>query len=461
MNELLKIKNPKIIKLIEFLKNKIKGTSYEKHVFLVGGCVRDAILGRDCEDVDVVVDILNGEVGLSNWLTIDDESYMKDANPAIFPTYGTASFYLLNQEDFKDIEIQCVHTCRLQEKGSKLAFGTVEEDALKRDLTINALYYNISTDEILDPTHMGLNDIKNHILRTPSDSVLKDDPCRILRIIRFSNLLNWGIEKNTWMSMIRNSYEVLKVPQSRITNELNKILITDSPSKAIIRMLCCNNLLNYVLPGVSYQQHIWQSKFPKETVLEHTLKVLDAVEPKIENRLAALFHDVGKILTYKKGYANHASEGATFTQKMMGYLKYPKPVIKDVVTAISLHEVFSMYKDKQIPSKKLLRKFRNYVGNNYDLTMDLIDANNKTQYYGKKLNQVMLIKEAIRTIEIKEKKNLTTIKLPVNGNDIKDYFKIKSGPTVGKALKIIKDAYFENPDITKEQCFELISKNIK
>lgn len=293
------------------------------------------------------------------------------------------------------------------------------------------------------------------------DEIYRQDPIKILRTIRFSSQLDWGIEKNTWMSMIRNSYEVLKVPQSRITNELNKILITDKPSKAIIRMLCCNNLLDYVLPAISALQHIYQTKYPKETVLEHTLKVLDSVEPNIENRLAALFHDIGKILTYKKGYANHASEGATFVQKMMGYLKYPKPVIKDVVTAISLHEVFSMYKDKEIPSKKLLRKFRNYVGSNYNLTMDLIDANNKAQYYGKKLNQVMLIKEAIRTIEIKEKKNLTTIKLPVNGNDIKDYFKIKSGPTVGKALKIVKDAYFENPDITKEQCFELISKNIK
>ena len=270
------------------------------------------------------------------------------------------------------------------------------------------------------------------------DEIYREDPIKILRTIRFSSQLGWGIEKNTWMSMIRNSYEVLKVPQSRITNELNKILITDKPSNAIIRMLCCNNLLNYVLPGVSYQQHIWQTKFPEETVLEHTLNVLDAVEPKVENRLAALFHDVGKILTYKKGYANHASEGATFTQKMMGYLKYPKPVIKDVVTAISLHEVFSMYKDKQIPSKKLLRKFRNYVGNNYDLTMDLIDANNKAQYYGKKLNQVMLIKKAIRTIEIKEKKNLTTIKLPVNGNYIKECFKIKSGLTIEKAHKIVK-----------------------
>ena len=129
--------------------------------------------------------------------------------------------------------------------------------------------------------------------------------------------------------------------------------------------------------------------------------------------------------------------------------------------AVALHETLSGYRDKEMPSKKFLRKFKALTGKNYDLVMSLIDANNKCQYYGKKLNQVTMIREKIAQLEAKEHKNLSVVKLPINGTDIMKNFNVKSGPLIGKLLKVIKEAYFNNPKITKEECLDLVSDRIK
>lgn len=465
MNILDKVTDNNILKLIEYIKDSIERTYYQGHVYIVGGAIRDWIMGNNTHDIDIAVDLPNGGVGFANFLACRNGCMIQGKNPVMFPKYGTAKLNLINSPEFGDVEIECVQTRKEQyhsdSRKPECSFGTIQEDAIRRDLTINSLYYNISTNELKDVTCKGLYDIEHEILRTPSnpDSVFEDDPLRILRVIRFANKFNWGIEKETWIGMVRNDKRVKILSQERVTDEINKILVSDKPSVAINRMLCCNNLLDYILPGVSLLKKINESFF--ETVYAHTIKCVDLTQPILENRLAALFHDIGKLATYQKSFFMHETEGAELATNVLKAMKYPSKTISAVATAIALHDIFTNYGKNITPSKKSIRKFKATVGEYYDLTMDVINANNNSKYVGNNPKQVEIIKKMVTKMEEKEKKNLSVVKLPINGNDIIEKFNVKSGPIVGSLLKQVKEAYYGNPNISAEECFDIVSDCIK
>ena len=307
MNSLLKIDDAKYVRLIERIRTLIKDSLFEGKVYIVGGFVRDAILGNPIKDVDIVVESENGGIAFATWLAYHTGCHVQSKNPCIFPTYGVAKMQIYSDPELSDIELECVQTRKekynKETRNPDTAYGTIEQDAMRRDLTINALYYNISTDEVCDFTHRGLDDIKNHVIRTTGDAnlIFDDDPLRILRVVRFANRLGWPIEKNTWVGMITNSKRVRILSQERVTEELNKMLLSDNPSDAIRRLDRCN-VLDKVIPALTISKHVYQHLTPKITLYEHTLDVLDKTPKRLETRLAALFHDVGKIKTYDKNF---------------------------------------------------------------------------------------------------------------------------------------------------------------
>ena len=173
MNEILfKNADEKIKKLVKLIQESIKGTAFENHVFLVGGCVRDLLLKIPCKDVDICVDIKNGGMLFASYMAMKHQCYVASTNPVVFETYGTAKFQLYKNEELKDIEIECVQPRKEQyhkeSRNPDTVYGTIQEDAKRRDLTINSLYYNISTEKILDPTNYGINDLTEKILRCPA-----------------------------------------------------------------------------------------------------------------------------------------------------------------------------------------------------------------------------------------------------------------------------------------------------
>lgn len=154
-------------KIKQFLGELIEGTEWEGHVFTVGGCVRDELMGSEIKDIDLCVSLPSGGIRIAEWLS-DNGHAMKGVT--VYPNYGTAMLHL---KAFPDVELEFVqtrkekyidHTCRNPET----AFGTIEDDCMRRDLTINALYCNVSMDEIVDITGKGMDDIKNHVIRTPA-----------------------------------------------------------------------------------------------------------------------------------------------------------------------------------------------------------------------------------------------------------------------------------------------------
>jgi len=453
-------KEERIIKLIEFIKDEIKDTAFRNHVFVVGGSIRDSLLGLKVKDIDLVVDIPNGGVLLSTFLTAKNNCYRTGKNPVIYNKYGTAKFQFLNHNEFNDIEIECVQTRKEQyhneSRNPKVVFGELEEDAKRRDFTVNSIYYNISSDRIEDPNN-GLDDILNAVIKTPSNPriIFMEDPLRILRAVRFSCKLGWGIEKDTWLGMIENAHRIDIISQERITDEITKILTSHKPSVGIRKMLGCG-LLHRVLPDI--YDLIGVSECGKLSLFDHTMSVLDVVNPCIEHRLAALFHDVGKVVV--NGVNSKHVDVPSFSSDIASHdlfmMKYPNSVIDTVEKAIKYHMAFSNYGEYEIPRDKILRKFIHLVGDSIAPTFDLMNANNAFCGRNKKKTQVMNILNRMEELENIE--NMQNVKLPVSGKDIMEKFNLKQSPLIGTLLNEIREAYFERPDITKEECFELVDK---
>jgi len=470
MNELLKINDSKYIKLIDRIKELIKGSIFENKVYIVGGFVRDAILGKPIKDIDLVIEAPDGGIGFASWLAFHTGCHINGKNPCIFPTYGTAKLQIYSDPEISDIEIECVQTRKEKyDKNSRnpsTVYGTIQEDAMRRDLTINALYYNISTDEVCDYTKMGLDDIKNHVIRTTGDAnmIFDDDPLRILRVIRFSTRLGWKIEKNTWLGMIMNSKRVSILTQERVTDEINKILLSDNPSDAI-RMLDRCNVLRKIFPSLDMSKHVYQDLRPLRTLYEHVLETLDKTPKVLETRLAALFHDIGKLKTYEKGFLYHSQIGADMAEEVMKAMKYSNATISTVKKAIEVHDDFSSYMSNSIPRPAVIRKFvAKFDGNDNDLNvaLDLIHANNITQMYGKKIKLVPGIRKKIEELDKKSKaESGKKIEIPLSGKDIMAEFNLRPGPVIGTIMAKIKSKVIENPYVTKEELFKYVEDYIK
>ena len=451
------------------LSKLIRGTRWENNVYLVGGAVRDLIMGKRIKDIDLCVTLLDGGIKFAEWVCLETGNYKEESNPCIFKKYGTAKFNLRNMTSISKVDIECVHTRKEQyhdseSRNPETSYGTIDEDCNRRDLTINALYLNISTFEVIDPCGKGIEDINNHILRTPTDPdiVYKDDPLRMLRAIRFSSKFNWGIEKDTWLGIVKNAYRINIISQERITEEINKILLTDVPSYGIRKLYHCG-LLKLVLPTIYNLIGVEQNKYHFGDVFDHTMSTIDKTKSILVNRLAALFHDCGKpyCRTFINGVAHfydHEKESAIIANVILRRMKYSKPEINKVDIAIKNHMRFKQ-SGNHCPSNKAIRKFISDVGDeNIGITLDVIDADNKSHAKEYCLNdQVAFIINKIN--ELKQKENVSSeAKLPINGKDIIERFNLKSSPKIGTFLEVIKDRFLENPNITKEECLDIVEK---
>ena len=459
MNDILfKKADEKIIAVTKKLEKMISGTQFEGKVYYVGGCVRDLILGRPVKDIDIVVEMENGGIMLANYLASRDGSWVLGKNPVIFESYGTAKFEFRKDPNCAGIELECVQTRKEQyhkdSRNPDTVYGTIEEDAMRRDLTINAMYYNITKEEICDFTGKGFIDLSRQVIRTPCDPdiTFSDDPLRILRVIRFSARLGWDINKDTWLGMVKNAHRIGIISQERVTDEISKIICTDNPSIGVRKMLYCG-ILHRIMPDIYDMQFSFESKNPAVTTFDHTMNVLDAiVDDNVEHRLAALFHDVGRSIAETDRTVSPNQFSADIAMADLRKMKYSNDVVNAVACAIRHHEWFSTYTEGFLPPDSKIRKLMNSCGINLGVTLDLMNANNKCRTFNKKKTQVLQVMRRIE--ELDEIDEMANIKLPIDGNDLIKELGIKSGPNVGIILNELKEEYFENPDITREECLK-------
>ena len=447
----------------------IKGTKWENNVFAVGGCVRDKLMGLPIKDIDLAITYPNGGIEFANWICKETYCYKLDSNPCVFPKYGTAKFNIRSIEEIERVDIECVQTRKEQYKSTEsrnpeTCYGNIIEDAFRRDLTINALYLNLSKMTVWDVTEKGLDDLHNQIIRTPSDPdvIFNDDPLRLLRVIRFASRFNWGIEKDTWLGMVKNAYRIDIISKERIKDELCKMMECEIPSIAIKRLDACG-LLDKILPEIYRLKGIKQGVQHFGDVYEHTLATLDKTHPVALHRLAALFHDCGKPFTksIKDGkihFINHENVSGAIAKVVLTNLKFSNAEVNKVITAVREHMRFKQFGDK-CPPKKSLRKLIAQVGDeNLAITLDLMHADNcshSEEYCFP--NQIHLVIEEIKHLNGNEDEKKT---LPINGKDIMQAFQLKASPLVGECLKWAQELYFENPNATKEEYLDYITTKL-
>lgn len=462
--------------ILNHLKAIIAGSEWENNVYSVGGAVRDMVMGNEVKDIDLVITKENGGLKFAEWM---EKNHFTLGSVVTYPTYGTAMFKLAS---FPDIEIECVQTRKEQyhdesSRNPETAYGTLEEDAFRRDLTINAIYFNISQESLLDVTGKGLVDIKKHIIRVTStpDIVYSDDPLRILRCVRFFSRFHgestdWYIEETTLKGMYFNVDRLSIITKERIADELNKMLLCKDPVCAM-KLLKDIGAMKYVIPELEETFGMKQNKYHFGDVWEHTLKVLDNVtndclyygafniNDKLALRMSALLHDIGKIKTRtvdENGnvhFYQHELASVGLCETILRRLKYSNDFIKDVQFLVKNHMRTKNWGDDCSRMKdKSLRKFQYECGNdtNYAMLLSLIDADNKAHAPEYCLNnQGQLIDD--RTVEmIEEKTDMFGYRLPIDGNDVMVIKGLKPGREVKECLDYALKLAFNNPKIDKE-----------
>lgn len=410
------------------LAEVVKGTEWEGHVYLVGGCVRDEVMKGTVKDIDLAVDLPDGGIRFAGWLQKGGHTA---TDVVTYPGYGTAMFRLAGHPD---IELEAVQTRKEKYLDGKsrnpvTAFGTLLDDCFRRDLTINALYCNVSTGEVLDPTGKGLEDIRNQLIRTTTDPdvVYDDDPLRILRCIRFAARFGWQIDDGTWQGMLRHVDRLSIITPERIRDEVVKMLTCRYPARAM-QMLAESGAMRFVIPELEQTYDMGQNRYHFGSVWEHTLKVVEELHsdnPML--MMAGLLHDIGKITTRtvspegKVHFIGHEHESARLVGQILKRLKFSNDFIHEVQLMVDNHMQTKPWKDDLSMMKdKHLRKMQ-YLATSperLELWLQLIDADNRSHAEGFCMyRQADLIRQHSKQL-VDDGTALFTYRPPLSGDEI-------------------------------------------
>ncbi len=423
--------------------------------FLVGGAVRDSIMGFTPKEYDIT----------TNAKPEDVQRIFKYTIPTGIK-HGTILVIL----DDMHVEITTFRSDGNYSDGrhpDKVEYtASIEDDLPRRDLTINAMAYNILDGTLIDMFD-GMKDIKNKIIRSVGNPYERftEDGLRIMRAIRFATRLNFNIEKETFDAICHSTGMLTSIAYERIREEFNGILISDNPFRGI-ELLRKTGILALIMPELMQGFGVAQNRFHKYDVYYHILHTIQAVEP-LETeeltllvRLAALFHDIAKPMVQKKVskqeepvYYNHEVVGANVAKKVMRRLKYSNAEIDFVTLLVRQHMFY--YQDEWTDGA--VRRFMKAVGiENIKPLLKLREADRLGSGNRKDKESKAIPKLLARIDKIIEEENAITVKdLKINGNDLMKEFNLKPGPIVGKILNYLLDLILDEPSLNdKEKLME-------
>jgi poly(A) polymerase len=418
--------------------------------YLIGGFVRDVFLKRASKDIDVVA--VGKGIDLATKIK---ESLGDEAHLAIFKNFGTA------QIKYKDLEIEFVGARKESyDRNSRkpvVENGTLRDDQLRRDFTINALAIGISKlnfGKLLDPFD-GMNDMESKIIRTPLDPKItySDDPLRMMRAIRFASQLGFTIEENSFKAISENKQRIDIVSKERITDELNKIILSPTPSYGF-KLLFDTGLLHLIFPEMVKLQGTDTIKgLSHKDNFYHTLEVLDNVSKKSNDlwlRWSAILHDIAKPATKRfeegKGFTFHGHEdkGARMVPKIFANLKLPlNEKMKYVQKLVQLH-LRPIVLAKTEVTDSAVRRVLFEAGDDIDDLMALCEADITTKNPNK-VKRYMHNFEIVRQklVEIEEKDHVRNWQPPIDGEEIMKLYNLQPGREIGILKNALKDAILD------------------
>ncbi|MFH8608570.1 CCA tRNA nucleotidyltransferase [Streptomyces sp. NPDC018029] len=429
---------------------------------LVGGSVRDALLGRLGNDLDFTTDARPEDV-------LKIVRPWADAVWEVGIAFGTVG----SQKDARvgdaDLSFQVEVTTYRSEaydrtsRKPEVSYGdSIEEDLVRRDFTVNAMAVALPEKEFVDP-HGGLEDLAERVLRTPGtpEESFSDDPLRMLRAARFAAQLDFEVAPDVVAAMKAMAERIDIVSAERVRDELNKLLLSAHPRKGLA-LLVETGLAERILPELPALRLERDEHHRHKDVYDHSLIVLEqamALEtdgPDLTLRLAALLHDIGKPRTRRfesdgrVSFHHHEVVGAKMVKKRMTALKYSNELVKDVSRLVELHLRFHGYGTGEWTDSAVRRYVRDagpLLDRLHKLTRSDCTTRNK-----RKANALSRAYDGLeeRIARLQEQEELDSIRPDLDGNAIMEILDVGPGPVIGKAYKFLLELRLENGPMERE-----------
>lgn len=433
------------IKLVSEVANVIGLETY-----VIGGYVRDLLLERPCKDIDFVCRGSGIELAKAVHKKLGQTSSL-----AVYKNFGTAAI------KYGDWELEFVgarkESYRSDSRNPIVEDGTLADDQNRRDFTINALAINLNKNgfgQLVDPFN-GVVHLEDRSIQTPLDPnvTFSDDPLRILRAIRFASQLGFDIEPDTWDAIVSNKDRLTIISQERITDELNKIILSKTPSYGF-KLLFTSGILKIIFPEMHELQGIKvKNGQSHKDNFYHTIQVLDNICKDTDDlwlRWSAILHDIAKPPTQRfsetVGWTFHGHEdlGAKWVPKIFKRLKLPmNEKMKFVQKLVKLHlRPIALVNEKVTDSA--IRRLLYESGDDIHALMTLCRADitsknpNKVRRY---LSNFKSVEKKIQ--EVEDRDHVRNFQPPVSGETIIETFNLKPSPLVGQIKTAIKEAVLE------------------
>ena len=418
-------------------------------VYLVGGCVRGSLLGLPAADVDIASAALPEQV-------LAAAARMGVQAAVVNRALGTVELYLAGER----IE----HTAFRRESyapggghapESVQLGASLKEDALRRDFSVNALYYDIAADAVLDPTGRGFADLEKRRLRSarPSaEEMIRDDALRLLRMVRFACQLGFTIEKELFLQARRYAHHIAALPRERIAPELTKILLSDTaydipqsvpPQKRGLLYLKALGLLQILIPEFARADEMGKCQYHKYSVLMHSICSCAAAPPDLVTRLAALLHDIGKPVAWLEqgNMHGHDAIGAPMAEERLKALGFSHKIAGQVRVLVAAHMFDLDGRTRQVRVRRQVQRM------GYEAFYRLADLREADVIGSGKARPPVLIAEYFREFAGKMKAEgipMSPTDLAISGKDLQDLG--LRGPQIGQVLQKLVELCAGSPE---------------